>query len=449
MNWQNILGFDLDTPISEYGFSTRLENENSWTINFARDAIIEYKKFMYLAAISDSMVSPSEIVDVVWHQHLVFTQSYDEFCKLLGKKIAHIPSTHNRSDHHKFAQAKEYTQKIYKEHFGEQPAVYWEYLDIYGPLKMKQSLYWNTNTILLSGVFAFIPLVWMAYYLLRPVYVNISNPYFVPGYIILVYFVMRMQNRYNDAQFRALRATWDPKAFMLNLSPLELVYLKDYSILKVIHGIVNKLVKENRIDIAKGQVLTVTDRGNITNPQELCILETIEESGKLVYSSLLRKLVEKPLFHKTVRALDGYKKYISRSFFLIRLFAINVSTFMILLLLGITRIVTGVIRDKPVVFITLVVICTVIAIASSLLYLIKALESAQIVQVHKDNRPAKTDWDWEYFILGPAVFAPVFIPLVNHPHNSSTGGDSGGGSSCSSGCGSSCGGGGCGGCGGD
>jgi hypothetical protein len=41
----NILDFDLDHPVSEYGFSTRLEHENSWTINFAKGAIIEYKKF--------------------------------------------------------------------------------------------------------------------------------------------------------------------------------------------------------------------------------------------------------------------------------------------------------------------------------------------------------------------------------------------------------------------
>ena len=51
------------------------------------EAIEEYKKFMYLAATSNQMVSPSEIVDIVWHQHLIFTQSYKEFCDILGKKI--------------------------------------------------------------------------------------------------------------------------------------------------------------------------------------------------------------------------------------------------------------------------------------------------------------------------------------------------------------------------
>ena len=107
--WQSILEFNLDEPISEYGFSTRLADENMWTKNFTQEAILEYKKFMYLAAISDAMVSPSEIVDKVWHEHLVFTQSYQELCNLIGKQIQHVPSTQNKADQQKFIQAKKRT----------------------------------------------------------------------------------------------------------------------------------------------------------------------------------------------------------------------------------------------------------------------------------------------------------------------------------------------------
>lgn len=83
--WDKILQFDFDAPPSEYGFTTRLANENFWTEAFTELAILEYKKFMYLAATSEMMVSPSEIVDTVWHQHLIFTQSYQSFCALIGK----------------------------------------------------------------------------------------------------------------------------------------------------------------------------------------------------------------------------------------------------------------------------------------------------------------------------------------------------------------------------
>ena len=60
--WNKILAFDFDSPPGEYSFSIRMANENYWTTNFTKQAILEYKKFMYLAATSEFMVSPSEII---------------------------------------------------------------------------------------------------------------------------------------------------------------------------------------------------------------------------------------------------------------------------------------------------------------------------------------------------------------------------------------------------
>jgi hypothetical protein len=94
---------------------------------------------MYLAATSDFMVSPSEIVDKVWHQHLVFTQSYKEFCNIIGKQIHHIPSTHNRAEFEKFNQAKERTVKFYNNIFGQQPKNIWEYNGIFESLNLEKA----------------------------------------------------------------------------------------------------------------------------------------------------------------------------------------------------------------------------------------------------------------------------------------------------------------------
>src|SRR5688572_7704030 len=105
--WAKILEFDLDKPLSHYGFSTRLAKENFWTKNFTKRAVLEYKKFMYLAAKADMMVSPAAVVDIVWHEHLTFTKSYQEFCDVLGKQIQHVPSTHARDDFERFRIAKE------------------------------------------------------------------------------------------------------------------------------------------------------------------------------------------------------------------------------------------------------------------------------------------------------------------------------------------------------
>src|SRR5690242_2787950 len=132
--WNAVRDFDLDSPISEYGFSVRLARENFWSRNFTEKAILEYKKFMCLAATSDQMVSPSEVIDVVWHQHLIFTQSYNDFCSVLGKQIQHVPSTHNREEAEKFRAAKERTLKLYTSEFGQQPRDVWEYNGMYDSL---------------------------------------------------------------------------------------------------------------------------------------------------------------------------------------------------------------------------------------------------------------------------------------------------------------------------
>jgi hypothetical protein len=149
--WNKIAEYDLDSPVSEYGFSTRLASENYWTKNFTHKAIVEYKKFMYLAGTSDMMVSPSEIIDVVWHQHLIFTQSYTNFCDLIGKQIQHVPSTHNHAEAEKFKQAKERTKKFYTESFGEQPAEIWDYAGMFESLHLAKAQI-KIRTFILLGL---------------------------------------------------------------------------------------------------------------------------------------------------------------------------------------------------------------------------------------------------------------------------------------------------------
>jgi len=126
--WGKVLNFNFDLQTDQYGFSTRLALENHWTLYFTQTAILEYKRFMFLAATNNEMVSPSEIVDIVWHQHLIFTNSYTNFCDVLGKRIEHIPSTHNRSEFEKFQKAKDRTKELYNSNFGTQPVEVWDYV---------------------------------------------------------------------------------------------------------------------------------------------------------------------------------------------------------------------------------------------------------------------------------------------------------------------------------
>lgn len=220
--WDHILQFDFDDPPSEYGFTTRLANENYWTKAFTELAILEYRKFMYLAATSEMMVSPSEIVDTVWHQHLIFTQSYSSFCTLIGKQIQHIPSTHNREEFAKFRQAKERTQELYTSVFGEQPKGIWEYQGMFESLNLDKAKF-KIRTFLVFGILGFIALIAPCYFLLSPIYVEIHNPYFVIGFIALCLLAFAGLEFYNRNQLRNIVTGFDKDSFVYHLKPYELV----------------------------------------------------------------------------------------------------------------------------------------------------------------------------------------------------------------------------------
>ena len=180
--WNAILAFDFDKPMSSYGFSTRLARENSWTVDFTQKVILEYKKFMYLAATSDFMVSPSEMVDIVWHQHLIFTESYQKFCAILGKKIKHIPSTHNKEEYQKFWEAKARTKSLYLTNFGEQPASIWEYTNMYASLGLEKAKL-SISNIVFIGFILFLILTIPSYFVLKPIFIHVDNPYFLVEFI--------------------------------------------------------------------------------------------------------------------------------------------------------------------------------------------------------------------------------------------------------------------------
>ena len=175
IRWQDIQQFDLEGAISEYGFSTRLAYENKWSINFTKRAILEYKKFMFLAATSNTMVSPSEIVDIVWHQHLIFTKSYNDFAAVLGKRIDHIPSTHHDGEKEKFGQARKQTLIRYEIEFGTPPSDIWQQHSFYDPL-IKDKKNWSTNPLFIVGLAVACLLYFPLYIALKPTIVQIDNP---------------------------------------------------------------------------------------------------------------------------------------------------------------------------------------------------------------------------------------------------------------------------------
>lgn len=445
--WNEVLAYDFDQPLSEYGFSTRLAKENYWTQAFTQKAILEYKKFMYLAATHDAMVSPSEIVDVVWHQHLVFTQSYADFGKLLGKVVQHIPSTHNRQDAARFKQAKERTHQLYKNNFGEPPSDVWEYATMQGALQLPKAKYKLRSSILV-GLFALA--VWMvpAYFLLHPLYLTINGKDFLPSYIGLCVGLLVLLALYNRAKLEKL-VNGFRKSFIHDLAPAELIYLKSRQLNEVVHATLDRLIKQNKVSV-NGTNFQSVEGAQPTNPEEFTVLDTLAQRGPLTYDVLLRMLSAKPIFTNVSNAMNALQKYLNKSSEFTNLFYINFGVLAFALSLGMVRLAMGLMRDKPVAQLVFFLVIIGFVMMYRLWRLTTAITEQVIPKFYRAHivpaQQKNTNPDWQYFLMGTAALTPVLLPMVRR-HNADSNSSSDSSSSDSSGCGSSCSS--CGGCGGD
>jgi hypothetical protein len=447
--WDKILAYNFDDPPAEYGFSIRLANENYWTKSFTKKAILEYKKFMYLAATSEFMVSPSEIVDTVWHQHLIFTQSYQDFCNILGKYVQHLPSTHNKEDFEKFKQAKERTIKFYERDFGPQPKDIWFYNTMFESLNLNKSKL-KIRTFLIIGILAAICLTIPAYHILNPLYRQIHNPNFIFGFIGLSIIIFLVLEYFNRTQLKAIASKFDKTSFVYDLNPFELVYCKTQKLAHIINGAANELIDKGTIYVNPDNSIEFVNNDETLNIEQLHITTALQESGKTFYPNLLRNLITKPVFWNVANSMDAFRKYFNKSKKFGWLFYTNFAVLTVLLLLCFTRMVTGFLRDKPVTQIFITTLLLILIIIIFLNRLTKQIATTTIPNLYKEEilptQQVEYNWQWSYFLMGASVLSASFIPLVNYvdKHNINSGGC---GTSCGSSCGSSCSS--CGGCGGD
>ncbi len=115
--------FLLDEPGVTLPFSSRLVREQHWSHAFAARAVREYKRFVLLAVEAGHPVTPSEVVDQVWHLHLVYTRSYWQgLCGgVLGQELHHGPTQGGTAEQAKFMDWYARTLESYRRIFGEEP----------------------------------------------------------------------------------------------------------------------------------------------------------------------------------------------------------------------------------------------------------------------------------------------------------------------------------------
>lgn len=90
--WDKLTAKFGNTAPSAKAFAGKIARKHGWKMPFALRALTEYKKFVYLGVTGDFMVTPSKIIDVVWHEHLLFSKAYRDFChEVLGQAFDHYP----------------------------------------------------------------------------------------------------------------------------------------------------------------------------------------------------------------------------------------------------------------------------------------------------------------------------------------------------------------------
>lgn len=126
--WRRIEAHPFEPDGHALGFVRRLARDRDWTLEYARGAVREYRRFCFLAATSQaSAMTPSEEVDEVWHLHLTYTRDYwDTWCgEVLGAKLHHDPTQGGPHEQVRFRSQYAETLARYEAYFGLPDARFW------------------------------------------------------------------------------------------------------------------------------------------------------------------------------------------------------------------------------------------------------------------------------------------------------------------------------------
>ena len=136
--WDEIAAkFGGQSPFTK-AFADKLSRKLNWKKKFALKAIWEYKKFVYMGVVSDFSVTPSKIIDQVWHEHLLFSAGYRKFCKeIIQYDFDHNPELVSIGTQTEAFQSQYFqTIALYKKEFGhEPPPEIWEVTKFKGKIE--------------------------------------------------------------------------------------------------------------------------------------------------------------------------------------------------------------------------------------------------------------------------------------------------------------------------
>ncbi|NEO20691.1 MAG: TIGR04222 domain-containing membrane protein [Moorea sp. SIO4A5] len=505
--YQRLQAFSLDDPEAKFPFSKRLARENQWSLNYTQRVIEEYKKFAFLAVVADHPVSPSDPVDQVWHLHLTYTHSYwDEFCpNILQTPFHHLPSGGGASEKSKFDDWYSKTLASYHYFFGEAPPVdIWAPADIHVSqhvnfVRVNPQQHWILPKVNLPKVslpkvslnslpnfslnqYAIVFLLFVLTVTITGceslALVNSANPLNFTGPLFLRFYLLLVSAAVVLAyglRWYLREPTSDPYGKSVYLHAYETGYLVGGQQRAIDTAIVNLVQDQNLKPVPKNRGLElVNPLGNTTNPLELKIENAVKIGENITQirasaASATDQIRDRLTDLNLLLTEDQGKS--AQQYPALPLFAV--------LLLGISKIIVGISRHKPVGF--LIILCAMTAIMG-LFFLVVPVKRSRygdtvLGNLKVKHRMLQNAQNHSQLALAFALFGSTVLSqnglqnlrkVFNPPSHSGNsggfggGGFGGGGSSCGgggsscgggdSGCGgggSSCGGGGCGGgCGG-
>lgn len=154
--WNKIVELFGGEDASTKAFADKISRKHNWTSSFALHAIHEYKKFVYLGVISNFQVTPSRIIDIVWHEHLLFTKPYRQFCEeVIRYNFDHHPELIPFDDQTEaFADQYIKTLLLYRTEFGfDAPEAIWS-LPKFSPDQLtvaKKAYQWESTAAYSDG----------------------------------------------------------------------------------------------------------------------------------------------------------------------------------------------------------------------------------------------------------------------------------------------------------
>jgi hypothetical protein len=155
-----IAEFKFDEEHAELSFAARLANDNGWAILYAARVIEEYRKFVFLTIAAGHMAVPSDQVDQAWHQHLLYTRSWSQFCaNALRGPLHHEPTKGGADEQNRFRAGYAQTLQSYRSFFGEPAEDIWPNAELrfgrdlyYRRVNVKQTLLLSRSWLLALGI---------------------------------------------------------------------------------------------------------------------------------------------------------------------------------------------------------------------------------------------------------------------------------------------------------